>query len=144
MTFGKKRKSLGNDNRDNSEYELVRFCNKINLTIIGGFSKLLKNFIKKYNPSKIETFADIRWSGLDQTKTVYFKNGFNFVKQTPPNYWYINTERYLNRSHRFSFRKDVLVKEGYNKELTEWEIMKLKKYDRIWDCGSLKFELKIN
>jgi len=143
MTFGKKRKSLGNSNSDISEYELVRFCNKTNLTIVGGFSKLLKNFIKKYNPSKIETFADIRWSGLDQTKTVYYKNGFNFIKQTPPNYWYINTEKYLNRSHRFSFRKDVLVKEGFNKELTEWEIMKLKKYDRIWDCGSLKFELVI-
>ena len=141
MTFGKKRKSLGNGKSDISEYELVRFCNKINLTIIGGFSKLLKNFIKKYNPSKIETFADIRWSGLDQTKTVYYKNGFNFVKQTPPNYWYINTERYLHRSHRFSFRKDVLIKEGYSKELTEWEIMQLKKYDRIWDCGSLKFEM---
>jgi len=35
----------------------------------------------------------------------------------------------------------VLVKEGYNKDMTEWEIMKLKGYDRIWDCGSLKFEL---
>lgn len=143
MTFGKKRKSLGNSNSNISEYELVRFCNKINLTVIGGFSKLLKNFIKKYNPSKIETFADIRWSGLDKTKTVYYKNGFNFVKQTPPNYWYVNTEKYLNRSHRFSFRKDVLVKEGFNKEFTEWEIMRLKGYDRIWDCGSLKFELNL-
>jgi hypothetical protein len=41
------------------------------------------------------------------------------------------------------FRKDVLVKEGYDKNMTEWEIMKLKGYDRIWDCGSLKFELSL-
>jgi hypothetical protein len=144
MTFGKKRKSLGNKTSDISEYELIRFCNKININVIGGFSKLLKNFIKQYKPSKIETFADIRWSGLDFKKTVYYKNNFNFINQTPPNYWYINTEKYLNRNHRFTFRKDVLVKEGFDINLTEWEIMKLKGYDRIWDCGSLKFELKIN
>jgi len=143
MTFGKKRSSLGNRKNIVNEYELIRFSNKINLTVVGGFSKLLKNFIKKYNPSKIETFADIRWSGLDYQNTVYFKNNFNFVKQTPPNYWYLNTERFLNRYHRFTFRKDVLVKEGYDKNLTEWEIMKIKGYDRIWDCGSLKFVMEL-
>jgi very-short-patch-repair endonuclease len=143
MTFGKKRKSLGNRLNKNDEYELIRFCNKINLTIVGGFSKLLKNFIKNFNPSKIETYADIRWSGLNPTNTVYGKNNFEFVRKTPPNYWYLNTDKFLNRYHRFSFRKDVLVKEGYDKKMTEWEIMKLKGYDRIWDCGSLKFELSL-
>lgn len=143
MTFGKKRKSLGNRISLINEYELIRFSNKINTTVVGGFSKLLKNFIKLYDPSKIETFADIRWSGLDIQNTVYFKNNFKFVNQSPPNYWYLNTERFLNRYHRFTFRKDILIKEGYDKNLTEWEIMKIKGYDRIWDCGSLKFEMNL-
>ena len=30
-----------------------------------------------------------------------------------------------------------------NPNLTEWENMKINKWDRIWDCGSLKFELFI-
>lgn len=139
MTFGKKRKSLGNKLNNNEEYELVRFCNKKFTNVIGGFSKILKFFIKKHLPIKIETFADIRWSGIDPINTVYMKNGFDLVGITPPNYWYIKTDKYLNRYHRFNFRKDVLVKKGYNEKLTEWEIMKNEGYDRIWDCGSLKF-----
>jgi hypothetical protein len=141
MTFGKKRKSLGNKNINTDEYELIRFCNKKYITVVGGFSKLLKFFIDKMKPYKIETFADIRWSGINPMNTVYYKNGFKYIAKTPPNYWYIKTDRYLNRYHRFVFRKDVLVKEGFDKNMTEWEIMKIKGYDRIWDCGSLKFEL---
>ncbi len=141
MTFGNKRRSLGSKNSEKSEYEMTRFSNLVNTNVVGGFSKLLKNFIRTKNPSKIETFADIRWSGSDPEKTVYHKNGFKFVTITPPNYWYVKMDKYINRHHRFSFRKDVLVKEGFSKDMTEWEIMKLRGYDRIWDCGSLKFEL---
>lgn len=144
ITFGNKRKSLGNKNKKQDEYELIRFCNKKYVNVIGGFSKLLKFFIKSFNPSKIETFADIRWSGINPNNTVYCKNGFKFINQTPPNYWYIKTDKYINRHHRFVFRKDILVKEGFDKNLTEWEIMKIKGYDRIWDCGSLKFELELS
>lgn len=144
MTFGSKRNSLGNKNRESDVYELVRFCNKNYVNVIGGFSKLLKFFIKNHSPKKIETFADIRWSGINHKDTVYHKTGFSFVKITHPNYWYIKTSRYLHRYHRFKFRKDVLVKEGHSKELTEWEIMQSKGYDRIWDCGSLKYELILN
>ncbi len=143
LTFGKKRKSLGNKSKNENEYELVRFCNKKYTNVIGGFSKLLKYFIKNHLPTKIETFADIRWSGVNPKSTVYYNNGFNFIRQTPPNYWYVQMGKYMNRYHRFTFRKDVLIKEGYDKKMTEWEIMKLKEYDRIWDCGSLKFEMNI-
>lgn len=141
MTFGKKRKVLGNKEINDNEFELLRFSNKINTNIIGGFSKLLNFFIKKESPKKIITYADIRWSGIDPEKTVYYKNNFTFIKITPPNYWYIDTKHFLNRYHRFTYRKDVLVKEGYSNEKTEWEIMQEKKFDRIWDCGSMKFEL---
>jgi hypothetical protein len=143
MTFGKKRKSLGNNKNDDNSFELVRFCNILNHTVVGGFSKLLKFFIQKHNPKSIETFADIRWSGINPKDTVYFKNGFEFISKTPPNYWYIKNGDSLNRNHRFTFRKDVLVKEGHPKEKKEWEIMIDKGYDRIWDCGSMKFELLI-
>jgi hypothetical protein len=140
MTFGKKRNSLGCKIKNNNDFELIRFCNKINTNVVGSFSKLLKNFIKTYKPFKITTFADIRWSGIDYHETVYHKNGFKFIKNTPPNYWYLKTNNYLHREHRFKYRKDVLVKNGFDKNKTEWEIMKQEGYDRIWDCGSMKFE----
>lgn len=141
MTFGNKRKVLGNKTKDIQQYELVRFCNKINTNVVGSFSKLLKNFIKTHNPKSITTYADIRWSGITSKNTVYQKNGFNYVDKTPPNYWYVSIDDFINRYHRFNFRKDTLIKEGNDENKSEWEIMQEKKYDRIWDCGSMKFEL---
>ena len=78
MTFGKKRKSLGHNKSGVDDYELVRFCNILNHNIVGGFSKLLNFFIKTHSPRVIETYADIRWSGLNPISTVYSKNGFVF------------------------------------------------------------------
>jgi hypothetical protein len=143
MTFGKKRLILGNNKTEESSFELLRFCNKLNINVVGGFSKLLKYFIKNYQPKLITTYADIRWSGLDPNKTVYSKNGFEFIQRTPPNYWYVETNNYLTRKHRFNFRKDKLIKFGNDFNKTEWEIMKENNFDRIWDCGSLKFQMKI-
>ena len=142
MTFGGLRKVLGSSVVEGS-YELVRFSNKLNTSVIGGFSKLLKNFINTYKPNKIVTYADIRWSGLNPDDTVYSKNGFKYLGNTPPNYWYLKVGEYNHRFHRFNFRKDVLVREGFDSNLTEFEIMKLKGYDRIWDCGNMKFEFVI-
>ena len=142
ITFGKLRKIMGRCDKEN-QYELMRFVNKKNHRVVGGFSRLLKYFIDNYKPNKIITYADIRWSGLDYKNTVYYKNGFTFIENTPPNYWYVKIGEYNNRYHRFNFRKDVLVKEGFDNKLSEFEIMKIKGYDRIWDCGNMKFELNI-
>ena len=142
MTFGGLRKVLGSYAIE-GDYELVRFANKINTSVIGGFSKLIKYFINNNKPNKIITYADIRWSGLNPNDTVYNKNGFKYLGNTPPNYWYLKIGEYNNRFHRYNFRKDILVKEGFDVNLTEFEIMKIKGYDRIWDCGNMKFEFII-
>jgi hypothetical protein len=42
---------------------------------------LLKYFINNINPHKIETFADIRWSGINPNNTVYHKNGFQYTSK---------------------------------------------------------------
>ena len=141
MTFGKLRRVTGNKDKKNN-YELIRFCSKINSNVIGGFSKLLKYFIKKHNPSNIITYADVRWSGIEPLNTLYNKNGFNFIHKSEPSYFYRHKNR-LNREHRFNYRKSVLKNklETFDPKLTEWENMQLNGYDRIWDCGSLKFEL---
>lgn len=139
ITFGSLRKSMGSISKSN-HFELLRFSNLLNTNVIGSFSKLLNYFIKTYNPDKIITYADIRWSGLDTINNVYVKNGFTYIKNTPPNYWYLKFNEYNNRYHRFNFRKDILIKEGFDQKLTEFEIMRLKGYDKIWDCGNMKFE----
>jgi hypothetical protein len=67
-----------------------------------------------------------------------YKNlGFKKIHQSPPNYWYvINDLRY----YRFNFRKSILIKEGFDKNKTEKEIMFDRKIYRIYDCGNIRWE----
>ena len=138
MSLGVLRLSLGNNNRNNDEYEIYRFCTN-GKSVVGIASKLLNHFIKQYSPKKIITYADKRWS---DDKSFYSKLGFKLVGETLPGYWYIHKNNYSNRIHRFNFSKHTLRKKlnVYDEKLTEWENMQLNGYDRIWDCGNLKYE----
>ena len=125
MAFGKKRKNM----------ELVRFCNKLNINVVGGSSKLFKHFVKNYKFDIIESFSDI---SLFDGK-MYSNLGFKFMHNTPINYhWVIDGIR----RHRFSFNKKSLVNKGHDKNLSESEIMKNMGYYRIWECGLKKWIYK--
>ena len=92
--------------------------------------------MKEYSPEKVVSYSDIRLfdGGL------YEKLNFKRISQSKPNYWYvINGIRY----HRFNFRKSILVKEGYDKNKTEKEIMFERKYYRIYDCGAIRWEYSL-
>lgn len=135
MTFGPLRTVLGSKSSKN-QYELMRFCNKLNTSCRGSFSKLLSHFIKTVNPDKLVTYADCRFS--TKSSNVYNKNGFRYISTSKPNYFYMKNHDI--RLHRYNFPKHKLVKLGHDKSLSEWEIMKSIGYDRIWDCGHLKYE----
>jgi hypothetical protein len=107
-----------------------------NFTIVGIASKLLTHFERIYKPTKITSYADLRWSNGN----VYNQLGFKMDHQTNPNYWY-TFGGVLRRIHRFNFRKDRLAKlfEEFDSNLTEWQMMQNRGYDRIWDCGNLAF-----
>ena len=124
------------------QFELIRFSNKINTNIVGGFSKLLKHFISDVNPKELVTYADIRYSGMDYLDTVYCKNGFIFDGYTKPNYFYVDKKKYLVRINRLNFTKQKLVKRGFDCNKTEKQIMFDEGFDRIWDCGSMRFSYK--
>jgi G:T-mismatch repair DNA endonuclease (very short patch repair protein) len=134
MTFGRKRISMGNKINVDGEYEMHRFCNKTNYKIHGGASKLLNYFIKTYQPKSILTFADRRYSNGN----LYKQLGFQFQYKTKPNYFYILPGE-IKKHYRFKFRKNVLVKEGYDSLKTEFQIMNERGYLQIYDCGSIKF-----
>lgn len=136
MTFGKLRKSLGSNNKE-GVWELLRFCNKINTNVVGGASKLMDRFINEKLPSKIISYCDRRWS---PDGNLYRKLGFTFIHNTNPNYWYYKNNSY-KKYHRFNFRKDALVKDGFDQDKTEFEIMNERKFIRVYDCGSSKWEL---
>jgi hypothetical protein len=131
MTFGKKRKIMNSKSED-GKYEMLRFCSKLNTTVIGGASKLFHFFIKNYNPKEILTFADRSFSN----GKIYEKIGFNFIDKTKPNYYYVINDK---RNHRFGIRKDVLIKEGFDKNKTEHEIMLERNIYRVYNSGNLKY-----
>ena len=131
MTFGKNRICLGSKSK-NLEFELLRFCVAKNTTVTGAASKLFKNFLLKHNPNKITSYCDKRWN----TGNLYEKLGFKFIRETEPNYFYVKGNK---RHNRFKFRKNILIQKGFDKNKTEREIMKDLGYNRIYDCGCLKF-----
>jgi hypothetical protein len=131
MTFGNLRKSLGQKSKDGS-YELLRFCNRLNTTIVGGASKLFSFFIRKYSPINIVSYADRCWSNGN----LYKRLGFSMDKFTEPNYYYV-----INglRKNRFNYTKNKLVKNGFDPQKSESQIMKEIGYNRIYDSGNIKF-----
>jgi hypothetical protein len=118
-----------------NKFELIRFCNKLNLIITDGEYKLFNYFIDNYKPSEIITYADL--SIFDDN--LYKKLNMTYINRTEPNYTYFNKDKGI-RLNRFNFRKDILVKNGYNSNKTAHDIMKDRGYYKIYDSGNLKFK----
>ena len=135
MTFCKLRKALGSASIDET-YELLRFASKAYTSVVGGASKLLKFFVRLVQPRTIISYADKRWS----TGELYEKLGFKHLHDSKPNYYYVFG---LTRKHRYSCRKSALVKQGYDKSLTEHQIMLSRNIPRIYDCGASKWSLDV-
>lgn len=123
-----------------NEYDLTRYATKLGTQVVGGFSKCLKYFEKMVSPSKVVSFADRRWS--TEGDNVYTKNGFELDGVVPPSYWYTIRQQ---RLHKFLFRKKLIARkfpEIYSLEKTEREMMEEAGYDRIYDCGLLRYVKK--
>lgn len=131
MTFSKPSLSKGYKEYNVGQWELHRFCSKINYRIVGVASKLLSFFKKNYKWNQIFSYADMRWSN----GVLYEKIGFSCVGNTQPNYWYFKNNK--RRHHRFALRKES----DEPKDITEWELRKSQGWNRIWDCGNLKYIL---
>ena len=126
------------------EYDLTRFASDYNYVCVGVGSKMLQYFIKRYNPQSIISFADRRWT-MNKSDNLYTKLGFKLVQELKPEYRYYNerVDRYT-RFHKFGFRKQILNKKyALPLSMTETEMVKELGYDRIWDCGLFKYELKL-
>jgi hypothetical protein len=132
MCFGKKRMITNSLTENNHEYELLRYCNKINCSIIGGASKLFKYFINNYEVNKIISYASLDISNGG----IYEKMGFKDNGFIGLNYWWVKDGK---KYHRSNFMKYKLIKEGFDEKMTEDEIMYTKKYYKLWGCGNSKW-----
>ena len=114
------------------DWELVRYANKLNTKIHGGFGKLWKH---KPN-GKIICYSDKRlFSG-----NVYEKYMIK-LDDSKPSYYYIVDGELKNRVNFQKHKlKDILQK--FDNNLTEVENMKENGFYRIWDCGNYVFEFE--
>lgn len=125
----------------NYTYELLRFANKLDTTIVGGFSKLLFYFKNNYmkNEETLLTYCDLRYF----TGNGYLVNGFTYLSTTTPNYFYFKRSSLILES-RLKFQKHLLpnVLPIFDINKTEFENMEINNYYRIYDAGNLKLFLK--
>lgn len=135
MSFGKLRNALGRNSKTGS-FELLRFCSEVNTTVVGGANKLLNYFIKETRPDYIMSYADLCWTELEGS--VYDKLGMQNTGITRPGYYYVNKGK---REFRYKYRKSELVKLGFDRNKTEFEITDEMGLLRIFDCGNLRYEM---
>jgi hypothetical protein len=135
MTFGQLRKSMGR-NAEVGTVELLRFCNKLNVSVIGGANKLFRYYLNNFKPKKVISYANRSWT-MNNGNSLYEQMGFILKGITKPNYDYVVNGQ---RKSRFTFRKDVLIKEGYDKNKSEREIMEERNIHRIYNSGNLLYE----
>ena len=96
-------------------YELIRFSNLLDMTVVGGLDKLLNAFKKDVNPDDIMTYVDLEWSDGKG----YTKLGFEEISEKPPISFMLDTQS----NDRFSLRNAADDRD----------------FIRIFNAGSLKF-----
>ena len=115
MTFGEPRFT------DKYQWEIVRFCSKSGLNVIGSASKLFKHFVNNYlNDNEII----ISYSHISKTRgQIYKALGFELKDISRPGYvWWLKDADYKTRYQ-------TMMK-------NESQIMTEQGYTKIYDCGN--------
>jgi len=108
-------------------WELVRFATKLNCSVVGGLSKLIKHFNKT-----LLSYCDLStFNGKG-----YESSGFVLSHNSDPGYYYTsNHEIHLPRYKAQKSKLSNLLP-NFDENLTEKENMELNKYYRVFDCGN--------
>lgn len=140
MTFGKMRSTIGTSKAiDNSNnYELVRFCSKLNTSVIGGASKLFKYFCKNYAFDNIISFSD-----RAHTKgNLYETLGFTQVSTSHHGYVWVDGKD--NAYHRVNAQKHNLKRflgdDTIDLSKTERQIMVEHGFVQVYDSGVITWK----
>ena len=125
---------------DWGKWTLTRFASDNNYISSGVGGKLFKYFIRTNCVTSVKSFADKRWT-IDKNDNLYTRLNFKIEKETFPDYRYIdNSGKVKKRFHKFGFRKDILQRKyKLDPNMTELEMTRELGYDRIWDCGLIKY-----
>ena len=130
MTFGTPRF------HNKYEWEIIRYCSKAGINIVGGAQKLFKRFLKDENPSSILTYSDI----TKFTGNIYIELGFKVTEKqiTEPGYVWVKPGSKDVLSRYKTNIKNLSDFKSYGD--TEDEIMYNLGYYKVYDSGNLRME----
>jgi hypothetical protein len=112
--------------------ELIRFACKGGITVIGGLTKLIKNFSDQLRPSDIMSYADRDWSiGKGYESTGFVLDRVTDVQEI----WLKVNELKRYFYHRLPIQINDVKPEDLESYLLE------RGYKRIFNTGNLKFKL---
>ena len=70
---------------------------------------------------------------------MYRQLGFDLLKVSDPNYWYVRGDEVLSRYQAQKHKLPQLLGSSFDPELSESENMQQAGFERIYDCGNLVF-----
>ena len=132
MSFSKPRSTIGNKTED---WELLRFCSKLDTNVVGGASKLFKHFVDNHPNQSIVSFSDkARTRG-----GLYNQLGFKHVRDSEPGYVWVDEKTNIAysrvRAQKSNIQKllndpelDLSKSENYN--------MTTHGFVRVFDSGT--------
>jgi hypothetical protein len=123
----------------NTDWELIRFCNKLGYNVQGAASRLLKAFRTKHSGS-IKSYANRRWSNGN----LYRQLGFKEIGISKPNffYWHLNNHKLLYSRQHFQKHKLLNILNNFNNKLSSTQNLLNNKYAIIYDSGNYTFLLE--
>jgi len=139
MSFSKGRQ-IDRENVVYNSYELLRFCNMLDTTVVGGFSKLLSHFTIIQNPDDVMTYVDCDWSDGQS----FLAMGFEYSETIPAFEFWLNTKT-GDREYPHLVLKKSADQQGMDSFATEVEkesFLQKTGYIKVYNSGSYKFILK--
>ena len=126
--------SIGEDRYSkNDQYEIARFASKLNTNIAGGMTKLFKSFSLD---KPVISYADRRYSSVLNSS---YSELFNSHTISGPGWYGFHKSEYI-LNHRLSYSRSKLkLLPDYDENISSFDNMIKHGYDRIWDCGNIKF-----
>ena len=100
-------------------HELIRFCNRSGITVVGGLSKLINSFVTEKDVEHLMTYVDREWSA----GAIYKKLGFDLIETTAPQEFLLSPQD--NKRYRASELRSVGV------DYSKWQ--------KLSNLGNYKF-----
>lgn len=120
----------------NGVFDLSRFASSA--SVVGGASRCLAFFKRSVQWQEIFTFASLDYSSGD----VYNRVGFTKQHTTDPNMWYMKRGQWVRLGRRrFTKLKLPNILEVFDPLKSERQNMQDNGYVRIFDCGSIRYNM---